>query len=171
MWAFVAAKGGPVYQEEVSRSADFNSWGAPITLRAEVPLVPLEGEGTLKGKWGLLHHPLPIYSIIENLIVEWGLKNGVRSGIHTRISNLFICTSFSSFSYPSASFPFVSLHSQSCSPEMSYLIFSRFLIFSFHSPPFSLSDLVGYMMTQFILLFFSMPFHNSHSLGFENISK
>ncbi|XP_050707297.1 protein O-linked-mannose beta-1,2-N-acetylglucosaminyltransferase 1-like [Eriocheir sinensis] len=42
MWAMVAAKGGPVYQEQVSRSADFNSWGPPVTLHAEVPLVPLE---------------------------------------------------------------------------------------------------------------------------------
>ncbi|KAK8383416.1 hypothetical protein O3P69_019063 [Scylla paramamosain] len=42
MWAMVAAKGGRVYEEQVSRSADFNSWGTPITLKAEVALVPLQ---------------------------------------------------------------------------------------------------------------------------------
>ena len=43
MWAMVTAKGGRVYEEQVSRSADFNSWGTPVTLKAEVALVPLQG--------------------------------------------------------------------------------------------------------------------------------
>lgn len=43
MWALVASKGGRVYQEQVSRSPDFNTWATPVMLRAEVPLVPMEG--------------------------------------------------------------------------------------------------------------------------------
>ncbi|XP_071522133.1 protein O-linked-mannose beta-1,2-N-acetylglucosaminyltransferase 1-like [Panulirus ornatus] len=42
MWALVAVKGGRVYAEQLSHSPDFNTWGAPVMLRAEVPLVPLE---------------------------------------------------------------------------------------------------------------------------------
>ena len=30
--------------EQMSKSADFNSWGSPVVLRAEVPLVTVEGE-------------------------------------------------------------------------------------------------------------------------------
>ncbi|KAG7153761.1 O-linked-mannose beta-1-2-N-acetylglucosaminyltransferase 1-like 17 [Homarus americanus] len=42
MWALVSAKGGRVFAEHLSRSPDFNTWGVPVMLRAEVPLVPLE---------------------------------------------------------------------------------------------------------------------------------
>ncbi|KAK3870180.1 hypothetical protein Pcinc_024567 [Petrolisthes cinctipes] len=42
MWALVTSKGGRVYQEQVSRSPDFNTWATPVMLRAEVPLVTLE---------------------------------------------------------------------------------------------------------------------------------
>ena len=31
--------------EQMSKSADFNSWGSPVVLRAEVPLVTVEGKG------------------------------------------------------------------------------------------------------------------------------
>ena len=44
MWAFVTIKGGHVFGEQVAKSPDFNSWGNPILLRAEVPLVPVQGE-------------------------------------------------------------------------------------------------------------------------------
>ena len=43
MWAVILAKGGTVYAEELSKSPGFNSWGAPVLLRTEIPLVPTEG--------------------------------------------------------------------------------------------------------------------------------
>ena len=49
MWAMVCRKGGSSseqksinYGETYSKSPEFNSWGAPVYLKAEVPLVPLE---------------------------------------------------------------------------------------------------------------------------------
>ncbi|XP_068245116.1 protein O-linked-mannose beta-1,2-N-acetylglucosaminyltransferase 1-like [Palaemon carinicauda] len=42
MWAFVGVKGGRMYGEQLSHSPDFNTWGLPVILRAEVPLVTLE---------------------------------------------------------------------------------------------------------------------------------
>lgn len=44
MWAMVAVKGGRVYGEQLAHSPDFNTWGSAVMLRAEVPLVPFEGE-------------------------------------------------------------------------------------------------------------------------------
>lgn len=43
MWAMVAQKGVQMYGESYSKSTDFNTWGASVLLRAQVPLVPLEG--------------------------------------------------------------------------------------------------------------------------------
>ena len=43
MWAMVTVKGGRLFEEQMSRSNDFTSWGTPVTLSAEVPLVPLQG--------------------------------------------------------------------------------------------------------------------------------
>lgn len=34
---------GKLYGENYSKSPEFNSWGAPVLLRVEVPLVPVEG--------------------------------------------------------------------------------------------------------------------------------
>lgn len=42
MWAMVAKKGGKMFGESYSKSTEFNTWGAPVILRVEVPLVPLE---------------------------------------------------------------------------------------------------------------------------------
>ncbi|XP_064626979.1 protein O-linked-mannose beta-1,2-N-acetylglucosaminyltransferase 1-like isoform X2 [Lineus longissimus] len=42
MWAFVVKKGGTKIAEGTSKSAEFHSWGPPVRLRAEVPLVPIE---------------------------------------------------------------------------------------------------------------------------------
>lgn len=42
MWAFVTQKGGKVYGEQYSKSPEFNSWGAPLVLKVEVPLVPVQ---------------------------------------------------------------------------------------------------------------------------------
>ncbi|XP_022239615.1 protein O-linked-mannose beta-1,2-N-acetylglucosaminyltransferase 1-like isoform X2 [Limulus polyphemus] len=42
MWAMVTQKGGKMYGESYSKSPEFNTWGAPVFLRVEVPLVPAE---------------------------------------------------------------------------------------------------------------------------------
>ncbi|KAK7601264.1 hypothetical protein V9T40_008705 [Parthenolecanium corni] len=42
MWAMVTRKGEKPYGESFSKSAGFNSWGSPVTLKVEVPLVPIE---------------------------------------------------------------------------------------------------------------------------------
>ncbi|KAG8186088.1 hypothetical protein JTE90_003171 [Oedothorax gibbosus] len=42
MWAMATHKGGRLYGENYSKSPEFNSWGAPVLLRVEVPLVPIE---------------------------------------------------------------------------------------------------------------------------------
>lgn len=43
MWAMVTRKGEKSYGESFSKSAGFNSWGSPIALKVEVPLVSVEG--------------------------------------------------------------------------------------------------------------------------------
>lgn len=45
MWAMVTQKGGKMFGETYSKSADFSSWGAAVLLKTEVPLVPFEGNG------------------------------------------------------------------------------------------------------------------------------
>ncbi|XP_046405731.1 protein O-linked-mannose beta-1,2-N-acetylglucosaminyltransferase 1-like isoform X2 [Ischnura elegans] len=42
MWAMVIHKGGKMFGESYSKSSEFNTWGAPVILRVEVPLVPFE---------------------------------------------------------------------------------------------------------------------------------
>ncbi|XP_059490734.1 protein O-linked-mannose beta-1,2-N-acetylglucosaminyltransferase 1-like [Neocloeon triangulifer] len=42
MWAMVSKKGGKMFGESYSKSTEFNTWGAPVVLRVEVPLVPVE---------------------------------------------------------------------------------------------------------------------------------
>ncbi|CAB3383749.1 Hypothetical predicted protein [Cloeon dipterum] len=42
MWAMVTKKGGKMLGESYSKSTEFNTWGAPVVLRVEVPLVPVE---------------------------------------------------------------------------------------------------------------------------------
>lgn len=42
MWAMVTQKSGKMYGELYSKSPEFNSWGAPVLLRVEVPLIPVE---------------------------------------------------------------------------------------------------------------------------------
>ncbi|XP_076347188.1 protein O-linked-mannose beta-1,2-N-acetylglucosaminyltransferase 1-like [Tachypleus tridentatus] len=42
MWTMVTQKGGKMFGESYSKSPEFNSWGAPVLLRVEVPLVPME---------------------------------------------------------------------------------------------------------------------------------
>ncbi|XP_074595619.1 protein O-linked-mannose beta-1,2-N-acetylglucosaminyltransferase 1-like isoform X2 [Brevipalpus obovatus] len=42
MWAMVVQKGGKLIAESYSKSPEFNSWGAPVVLRAEFPLASLE---------------------------------------------------------------------------------------------------------------------------------
>ena len=44
MWAMVVQKGEKPLTEGHSKSAGFNSWGPAVLVRAEVPLVPPEGE-------------------------------------------------------------------------------------------------------------------------------
>lgn len=39
MWAMVTQKGGKMFGESYSKSPEFNSWGAPLVLRVDVPLV------------------------------------------------------------------------------------------------------------------------------------
>jgi hypothetical protein len=43
MWAMVTQKGAKMFGESYSKSTEFNTWGAPVVLRTEVPLVPVEG--------------------------------------------------------------------------------------------------------------------------------
>jgi beta-1,2-N-acetylglucosaminyltransferase len=43
MWAMVTQKGAKMFGESYSKSTDFNTWGAPVVLRTEVPLIPTEG--------------------------------------------------------------------------------------------------------------------------------
>nr|CAD7392445.1 unnamed protein product [Timema cristinae] len=43
MWAMVTQKGAKMFGESYSKSTEFNSWGAPVVLRAEVPLISIEG--------------------------------------------------------------------------------------------------------------------------------
>ena len=47
MWAMVTQKGAKMFGESYSKSTDFNTWGAPVVLRTEVPLVTIEGRMTL----------------------------------------------------------------------------------------------------------------------------
>ena len=47
----VAVKRGRVYGESFSKSASFHSWGAPVVLRAEVPLSPDPAGGSCP-LWG-----------------------------------------------------------------------------------------------------------------------
>ncbi|XP_064477377.1 protein O-linked-mannose beta-1,2-N-acetylglucosaminyltransferase 1-like isoform X1 [Ornithodoros turicata] len=42
MWTMVTQKGGKMFGESYSKSPEFNSWGAPVVLKVEVPLVPVE---------------------------------------------------------------------------------------------------------------------------------
>lgn len=42
MWAMVTQKGGKVLAEGYSKSPEFNSWGAPVVLKLEVPLTSSE---------------------------------------------------------------------------------------------------------------------------------
>lgn len=42
MWAMVTQKGGKMFGESYSKSPEFNAWGAPVVLRADVPLVSVE---------------------------------------------------------------------------------------------------------------------------------
>lgn len=42
MWAMVTVKGGKLLGEVYSKSPEFNSWGAPVVLKVDLPLVPLE---------------------------------------------------------------------------------------------------------------------------------
>uniref|UniRef100_A0A1B6DHI8 Protein O-linked-mannose beta-1,2-N-acetylglucosaminyltransferase n=2 Tax=Clastoptera arizonana TaxID=38151 RepID=A0A1B6DHI8_9HEMI len=42
MWAMVTQKGAKMYGESYSKSKDFNTWGASVLLRVDVPLVPVE---------------------------------------------------------------------------------------------------------------------------------
>ncbi|XP_054280090.1 protein O-linked-mannose beta-1,2-N-acetylglucosaminyltransferase 1-like isoform X1 [Macrosteles quadrilineatus] len=42
MWAMVAQKGVRMYGESFSKSTDFNTWGASVLLRVQVPLVSVE---------------------------------------------------------------------------------------------------------------------------------
>ncbi|XP_023717300.1 protein O-linked-mannose beta-1,2-N-acetylglucosaminyltransferase 1 [Cryptotermes secundus] len=42
MWAMVTQKGAKMFGESYSKSTEFNAWGAPVVLRTEVPLVPVE---------------------------------------------------------------------------------------------------------------------------------
>jgi len=43
MWAMVTQKGAKMFGESCSKGTGFNTWGAPVVLRTEVPLVPVEG--------------------------------------------------------------------------------------------------------------------------------
>ena len=43
MWAMVVQKGVKMFAESDSSSQEFNTWGAPVVLRAEVPLASVEG--------------------------------------------------------------------------------------------------------------------------------
>ena len=38
MWAMATQKGGKMFGESYSKSPEFNSWGAPVVLRVEIPL-------------------------------------------------------------------------------------------------------------------------------------
>lgn len=42
MWGMVTVKKGKLFGESFSKSQNFNSWGAPVLLRAEVPLASVE---------------------------------------------------------------------------------------------------------------------------------
>ncbi|RWS31306.1 hypothetical protein B4U80_07268 [Leptotrombidium deliense] len=42
MWAMITQKGGKMFGEGFSKSPEFNSWGAPVLLRVDVPLVAIE---------------------------------------------------------------------------------------------------------------------------------
>ncbi|KAF4532879.1 hypothetical protein B566_EDAN001482 [Ephemera danica] len=42
MWAMATKKGSKMFGESYSKSTEFNTWGAPVVLRVEVPLVPVE---------------------------------------------------------------------------------------------------------------------------------
>ncbi|KAJ9595636.1 hypothetical protein L9F63_013188 [Diploptera punctata] len=42
MWAMVTQKGAKMFGESYSKSTEFNTWGAPVVLRTEVPLIPAE---------------------------------------------------------------------------------------------------------------------------------
>uniref|UniRef100_T1IT97 Protein O-linked-mannose beta-1,2-N-acetylglucosaminyltransferase n=1 Tax=Strigamia maritima TaxID=126957 RepID=T1IT97_STRMM len=42
MWAMVAQKGGKMFGESYSKSPDVNTWGGPLLLKAEAPLVSVE---------------------------------------------------------------------------------------------------------------------------------
>lgn len=42
MWAMVTQKGAKMFGESCSKGTGFNTWGAPVVLRTEVPLVPVE---------------------------------------------------------------------------------------------------------------------------------
>jgi hypothetical protein len=44
MWAMVAKKGERSYGELFSKSLGFNSWGSAVQLKADVPLVPIDGK-------------------------------------------------------------------------------------------------------------------------------
>jgi hypothetical protein len=43
MWAMVTQKGAKMFGEAYSKSTEFDTWGAPVVLRTEIPLVPTEG--------------------------------------------------------------------------------------------------------------------------------
>jgi hypothetical protein len=47
MWAMITQKGAKMFGESYSKSTEFNTWGAPVVLRTEVPLIPAEGMTSL----------------------------------------------------------------------------------------------------------------------------
>ena len=50
MWGLVAVKKGRTHGESFSKSPEFNSWGSPVVLRAEVPLAASE-EASCVQEW------------------------------------------------------------------------------------------------------------------------
>ncbi|PNF43588.1 Protein O-linked-mannose beta-1,2-N-acetylglucosaminyltransferase 1, partial [Cryptotermes secundus] len=42
MWAMLTQKGAKMFGESYSKSTEFNTWGAPVVLRTEIPLMPIE---------------------------------------------------------------------------------------------------------------------------------
>ncbi|XP_023726677.1 protein O-linked-mannose beta-1,2-N-acetylglucosaminyltransferase 1-like [Cryptotermes secundus] len=45
MWAMLTQKGAKMFGESYSKSTEFNTWGAPVVLRTEIPLMPIEESG------------------------------------------------------------------------------------------------------------------------------
>ena len=66
MWALLATvRRGRLHGESFSKSPDFNSWGAAVALRAEVPLAA--AEDTSCALWSDIQGKLlPIYSVVTH---------------------------------------------------------------------------------------------------------